>query len=319
VFEQIQLGRPVESMGLRPDVSTESVAETLPDAVTPEVVRARLDDLSELGILIVIVDEFDRLQKRAETRLFADTIKSLADFAVRATLILVGVADTVDELIEGHESVLRSLVQIRVPRMSQEECRKIVNDRLPRVGMTITPGALDAICILSRGLPHYTHLIGQHAAWRAIADDSQDIGEYHVGAAMQNAIQNAQHTIQSAHHRATSSPRKDALFREVLLACALAHADEFGYFTAADVRAPLRIVTGKDYDIPAFARHLRTFAGEARGEILQGTGAKYQRRFRFRNPLIQPYVVMRGIADGLLSLAQLRESFGDLPPGVPAP
>ena len=89
-------------------------------------------------------------------------------------------------------------------------------------------------------------------------------------------------------------------------ACALADADEFGYFAAADLRAPLKKVTGKDYDIPTFSRHLSAFSSESRQQILQLKGEKNQRRFRFKDPLMQPYVIMQGVRDGLIELSSVK-------------
>ena len=180
-----------------------------------------LATVADKYILLLIIDEFDRLTDPADSRLFADTIKVLSDYAVKVTVVLVGVADAVDDLIAGHESVQRNLVQIPMPRMSQTELKQIITDRLPKVNMTIDDEALGKICSLSRGLPHYAHLVGQHSAWAAIDADQTNITTFHVGQAMNNAIKNSQQTIQSAYHKATMSPRKDSLFAQVLLACAL--------------------------------------------------------------------------------------------------
>ena len=49
--------------------------------------------------LILIVDEFDRIQDPDIDIMFADTIKTLSDFSLDTTLILVGVADDIDDLI----------------------------------------------------------------------------------------------------------------------------------------------------------------------------------------------------------------------------
>ncbi|MDE0209154.1 MAG: hypothetical protein OXJ64_04655, partial [Boseongicola sp.] len=77
-------------------------------------------------LLIVIIDEFDRLSRKVAGQM-ADTIKMLSDYAVPATLVLVGVADTVSDLIQEHTSVERALIQIPMPRMSTEEIRAIIH------------------------------------------------------------------------------------------------------------------------------------------------------------------------------------------------
>jgi hypothetical protein len=90
-------------------------------------------------------------------------------------------------------------------------------------------------------------------------------------------------------------------FKPVLLACALAPKDDHGFFYAKDVVQPLRLITGNDYKIPAFAKHLKLFCENSRGPILQRRGKPY----RFIRPIMEPYVVLRGLADELISEAQL--------------
>jgi len=92
----------------------------------------------------------------------------------------------------------------------------------------------------------------------------------------------------------------------VLLACALAETDDLGYFAAADVRAPLRQITGKSYGIPNFARHLKELSQTDRGDMLQRTGETRRLRYRFNSPIMRPYIVMRGFADQLLKKEAVR-------------
>ena len=78
---------------------------------TPEDVFNTLRQDSDRK-LILIVDEFDRIGDPDVDTMFADTIKTLSDFDLDTTLILIGVADDVDDLITEHESIDRCLVQI---------------------------------------------------------------------------------------------------------------------------------------------------------------------------------------------------------------
>lgn len=51
-----------------------------------------------------------------------------------------------------------------------------------------------------------------------------------VNDAIKQAIEDAQLSIRTAYHVAVRSARKDNLFADVLLSCALAEADELGYW-----------------------------------------------------------------------------------------
>jgi hypothetical protein len=164
--------------------------------------------------------------------------------------------------------------------------------------MTIEQPAADRITYLSQGLPHYTHLLGLETARQALDADSLTLRLAHVRQAIGAAIENAQATIRDSYHKATKSAHKDNLYGTVLLACAIAQGDEQGYFAAADVRDPICRITKHRYEIPSFSRHLHDFCEDHRGMVLRRIGAKHSYRFRFANPLLQPYVIIKGIADG---------------------
>jgi vacuolar-type H+-ATPase subunit F/Vma7 len=292
--------------------TTHPVSEEFVGPATPDSVRRFLTGISQGTLPILIIDEFDRLPQRVKAA-FADTIKNLSDHAVGVTVVLVGVADTVDELIREHRSVERALVQIRMPRMSVQEIKEIVTNGLQNLGMTIADDAMNRITILSQGLPHYTHLLARDSARGALTDGNLQITLQVVDDAIKKALEDAQQSIRSAWHKATMSPRKNNLFADVLLACALAKTDDLGFFAAQDVRHPMKEVTGKKYEIPSFAQHLNEFCDHKRGPILTKTGAKRSYRFRFVNPLMQPFVIMQGFAAGKLKTLVSSSGSGPIP------
>lgn len=77
-----------------------------------------------------------------------------------------------------------------------------------------------------------------------------------------------------------------------------------GYFSAVDVRQQLTEIMGKRYEIPAFSQHLNAFCESTRGPVLQRVGTTRRYRFRFVNPLMQPFVIMDGLKKGLIKDAQ---------------
>ncbi|MGH8905057.1 MAG: AAA family ATPase [Egibacteraceae bacterium] len=271
--------------------------------VSPGDVKIGLQLLSAVQPVVICFDEFDRVRDDRLKTALADLLKALSDHAVLATVLVVGVADTVEDLIHEHESVNRALVQVRIPRMSDEELGEIVDRGLEAAGMDIAEGARRRIVRLSQGLPHYTHLLGQISALRALGHQAAQVEPQDVDDAVDEAIHNTLQSVVSLYHRATSSPQKN-IYAQVLLGCALARTDERGYFAPADVRQPLSELAGKRYDIPAFARHLTAFATD-RGPVLQKSGRPQRFRYRFRDPLLRPYVLMRGVRDGLAPMELL--------------
>lgn len=301
-FSEVEYSRKTDqaTIGFQPGgVTDNGTADAmLSDSPDPHEIRRLLE---RLGNSIIVFDEFDRLKEKQGQSLFSDTIKTLSDYSVSSTIILVGVAQNIDELIKEHQSVERSLRQILMPRMDIDELEEIVTKANDELGMTIDSNALELVVVLSHGLPHYTHLLGKASSEVAVREGRKNLTLDDVRAGISAAIDDTQQSIRSMYHAATTSARKDTLFAQVLLACALVDVDELGYFTSPDVRGPLSDIMGKPYDIPNYSQHLDKFSSDARGNVLEKKGTRRRFRFRFANPLLQPFVIMRGLNEGVVS------------------
>lgn len=272
-------------------------------AITPDDVRRELASLFGSNDLpVIVIDEFDKIKDVVVRELMANTLKALSDFGVNVTIILIGVADDVNELIVGHPSVIRCIEQIHMPRMKVSERRETLDKRIPRLGMTIQSDAMWKIVHLSRGLPSYVHGLGLYAVHSACHRRSLNITEEDVNFALRRVLQKSHESVQEAYAQATHSNRQDSLYREVLLACALADSDERGNFTPLSVCLPLSRVTGKqaETEISAFAEHLKKFITPERASILARRGKPRAYKFRFRDPVMQPFIIMKGIEQGLI-------------------
>lgn len=278
---------------------TTAVEKMLASDMSPEAVRRGLTMVSRLVKTIVIIDEFDTLSEAAKKEM-ADAVKSLSDHAVDATVILVGIADSVIQLISEHESVERALVQIHMPRMSGEETLEILTKGMQIVGMTIEEDAADQVVKLSKGLPHYAHLLGLNAIESSHRENKLVVDGRSVEQAISAALSGAQQSVRNLWHTATNSPRPDNLFEEVLIACALAKTDELGYFAAQDVKDPLTKILKRPIKNANYSRHLIEFCDFAKGPVFERFGEERKYRYRFRNPLLQPYAVMQGYSQKLL-------------------
>ena len=288
-----------------------SIVDELPDELTPDEVRRVLSQLARGIILVPIFDEFDRIKKDETSALMADAIKSLSDYSVDATVLIIGVAESVDELIKEHQSIERALVQIPMPRMSGAEVGQIIKNGLAELEMQVGDGEKHTIVNLSQGLPYVAHLLSLHAAKSAIKRESKIVQLEDIQSGITTSINDWQQSIKTTYYHATKSPQPGNIFREVVLACAFAKNDELGYFSAAQVRDPLNlIVPDRSYSIPNYARHLKQLSSVERGELLHRIGKTRRLRYRFNSPLMRPYIVMKGIDDGIITREHLPKLIG---------
>lgn len=250
---------------------------------------------------LFIFDEFDRVDD-AETKLkMAETIKLLSDRSANCTIVISGISKTVRELLLEHESVKRAIRQIEMPRMNPDEICALVGQRLKLAGMTIDDEALEGIVWLCRGMPGYAHLLGMYSAKTAIEGHTLDIKAQHLINSISVCLDEVGESTRQSYAKAVHSVRVNTL-SETLLACATANSDEFGAFSAASLRASFREFVGRERDIPDYSRHLQAFCKEERGEILEKWGSPKSFKYRFIDPMMQSYIIMRGIAEGKIAL-----------------
>jgi len=261
---------------------------------------------------VYIVDEFDRSAQRTSKN-FTDLMKALSDFGVECTIILVGVAETIDGLMADHASISRALVQVLLPRMRPEELREILTKAEEPLTIKFSDEAASLIVNISQGLPHYTHLLGLHSVRISASKQTNHIERDAVFDALKEAVRQAQQTVTEKHTKATRSAHRDALYKHVLLGCALAatHSrDALGYFNPGSVAGPLSNILNRTVPIAAFSHHLSEFCSVKRAEVLERTGQQRNYRFRFRDPLLVPYVLMDAMNTELISRTDLADMLG---------
>ena len=304
-FDQIEISKE-RRIGFSDDVANTVLPPMLPpdvEDITPGKVCAALTkvaDMQNLKPTLIVLDEFDRVPNGDIKRAVADTIKTLSDRAVHVTIVVVGVADTIGNLIHEHQSIERAITQVHMPRMETSELYEVLDNGMTRLGMTISQGAKQRIADLSHGLPSYTHSLALRSTRTAIRSRRTTIRQEDVRTAVTSVVNDTGASLADAYRQAIVSTRGESLFRQVILACACAETDPFGFFATGDVRKPMSDIMGKRYDIPSFARHLKQFCEEHRGPVLRQYGVKRRYRYRFINPLMQPFVIMNGIESNLL-------------------
>ena len=109
---------------------------------------------------VVIIDEFDRVPQDNDARqLLTDTIKLFSDTNTHSSIVLVGVGQSIEELVTAHQSISRNLDYVAVYPMAPQELAQIVQKGFEISNMQLEPGLDFIIAQLSQGYPHYTHLL----------------------------------------------------------------------------------------------------------------------------------------------------------------
>jgi Cdc6-like AAA superfamily ATPase len=243
---------------------TKTLIELLPSGpASPDAVATLLAVLPPYCVLIF--DEFDRLRP-SQTASFADFVKSLSDRGSQSTVVLVGVAEDINSLILSHASVERCLRQIRLQRMSEQELAQIIDEGLAAANFSLeSDSPKNRILAVSQGFPHYTHLLGLYAARTALDDTRTVINNMDVIRGTSTAVDRAEQSHLDLYYKATTGTKKTNLWKQVVAACALAEADERGYFSGRAVQESLSGILNRPIIQQTVAFHLGKLTEESRG------------------------------------------------------
>ncbi|SHN45424.1 AAA family ATPase [Chitinophaga sp. CF418] len=297
VFSQLSIKYEVaqEVIGFNSPTVLKEHNIPLSKLISEEIVDIKvvLNLLKTLGQAIVILDEFDRLDSdKFNKRLFADTLKAISDTLPGITLIVVGVSEDVNSLIQEHESIERNIGQIHMPAMSPLEVEEIIRKGEQPLDMTFQEDVVQKIIELSSGYPHFTHALCHHAATEAIFNSTDVIDISHLNVAIKKTIDSAHESLTNSYRIATLATKAN-IFADVLNAASLVQTDEYGYFQANDLEKILSRLLRKRKKVNNFTFHLGKFCIAERGEILKVTGSKNRHRYKFKNPLMRAFIRLK--------------------------
>ena len=214
-------------------------ADLIRGEITPDELEVVVANFPAGQMPVIVFDEYDRIRDDATRRQMSETIKHLSNSPIASTIVLVGVADSVTDIIAEHQSISRALVQIKMPRMDSDELKEIVASRLHDTPLAITGDALWRIAYLASGLPFYAHALGQASAISAVEQRVTRITQELVNESINASFDDLDQSLIDSYVKAVTETRKGNIFKHVLAACALADHDDLGRFSAASLEMPL--------------------------------------------------------------------------------
>ena len=261
-------------------------------AQTREVSRSRLlGGLAEGGALLII-DEYDRVGDAATHTRMAELVKAFSDSASSSKIVIVGVADSIRDLIGEHTSLSRSLAQIKLDRMGSDELADILRRGEARIGLTFRESVKRRVVSLADGFPHYVHLIALYASLRAIEPLLEDpdrsslrVGDEEYAAGVEEAIQNSEYTLIEGYDDAVITTRRRSDIYELILH-AIAMGDE-PVCQVQDIARHASTLAGRELKAAQLSTALGRLTGDGKGEVLTKVRDGY---YKFTNPLMRAYV-----------------------------
>ena len=242
--------------------------------------------------LVVIFDEFDRLGQPFNQMQFVDQIKNISDNYSGITLVFIGVAENVNDLIGKHPSIERNLKQIHLPAMTSEELKNICKTGLQKAEIKMEDNIIEQIVKFSCGFPHFVHLLCLNSCKSVVFEQKEEVDERHLNLAVQQSIDETNESLREAYQKATLAT-KDNIFPQVLWACSKVPEDENGTFQANDLVDILSEILEKQIQLQGFSYHLGKLCSKERGNILVSIGSSNRKRYKFKVPLMKAFIKLK--------------------------
>jgi hypothetical protein len=247
------------------------------------------------GHIVLIVDEYDRVTDEGVKARFAELLKNMADSGVPVTLLIIGVAENVGQLLGKHPSLQRAVVTIPMPLMTRRDLDGILGAGEKRLGLRFDPAVRAAIVDFAQGLPYHAQLLGLFSARSAIRRGSSEIGREDLKAAVRRSAEEAEARIREAYDLAVAAgSHQAASFHDILFHAARCRSDEFGAFAVADVAAAAAMPGGSPgASVLPIQYPLKKLTEADRGAVLRRVSGSSGLRYQFVTQMMRHHVLAR--------------------------
>lgn len=182
--EQVQdwLGRYIGKQTLfGVEIDFEALKRDAPKLASPTQILSFLEEVQRrnaavrggTGVFVV----FDEINGIAGEPAFAHFLKALIDLNAANTtrlpflLMLCGVEERRTDLVRCHQPLDRLFDVVDIHPMSEVEMEDFFTRAFARVGVTVSPEAMDQMTVAAAGFPKLMHLVGDKVYWQLAAAD----------------------------------------------------------------------------------------------------------------------------------------------------
>jgi hypothetical protein len=272
-----------------PSDPAEAMPADMPDWTVAEATAA-LERIKS-GHVLVFIDEFDRLAAPNARLDMAELLKNVSDLALRVSFVLVGVAESLGELLALHHSIHRNLVAIAMPLLTDADLSELLAQGCDRLGLELQPAAASLLLQFAHQSPYIAQLLGLHATAAAQRRGSPVVTRADAVAAAKVVLEETRPVFAPILDKLPlETPLRDGLvWADLLTRAARAPCDPFGWFAAADVR------------IADCEGDLRMLSSEDAGPVLRVRRKGARIEFAFARANLRNHLLLKGAErEGLL-------------------
>ncbi|UTW55867.1 AAA family ATPase [Kordiimonas sp. SCSIO 12610] len=225
------------------ELSKETLARHLPEGdFGPRELTEAVANMTATRAIFVL-DEYDRAQDPNLTTALAETLKNFSDRAVRVSIIIVGVADTLGEMLGAHESIRRNIVGLPMRLLSSPEFDELLDIGEAATRVEFPAGVRARLSNLSRQVPYFTRLLCLHAGQSALSHERWNVTNVDVDYAKEQALFDTKPLL-SRYHRRLIEDADNAVLKSFLISIARVKTNDKGDFTVAEVLDEYQKLTG---------------------------------------------------------------------------
>lgn len=239
------------------------------------------------------VDDVHRASPALRAELAA-LVGALVSPAVPVTLVFSGAGLDARRVWPEAALLGAAMGSFVLPRLTGEESQELLDTVLAGAGLDAEPAAAAELIEASAGRPGAMRDLAERAAAAAQRQGVGRVSESHAEDAMREALEATDAGVREEYQHATIRARR-GIFPEILWACARSPRETDGSFSTQSVRDTLQRLLKRE--VRGLTNQISVLAESTRGQVLEKVSGAPNPRYRFVDPRLEPFVLLRGLGD----------------------
>lgn len=252
-----------------------------------------IEAMSATDCTLLVLDNFQNVALPVRPKL-AQAMEALSDRARSSEaggdikMVVIGIAQDAETLLVPSVSFGRRVMEIGVPRMPDNEIRKILIGGFRLLGLQVTEDSLDDLVFYSDGFPYFAHMLGLEIAEAAREQNSQFIDASMVQPALRMCANAVSASYTTRMSDACEVGGKVQPRRRLLNILSRSNSREWHY---PDVEALWKKEFGDNGKAHTFINvALSGLLKPEYGAILERKGTARRYVYRFADPHLRPFL-----------------------------